>query len=654
MKNNVKLFLPLPLFIFSITFFFSCDSNGINSFISRSDPFPDNPSIKSLSGGKALSLSWKADTGADSYLVMRSIDGQNGLGAFEEIYSGDETVYLDRDIDVCLSYAYRLDKQRGGKIFKGSDIAYFIRTLPFADEVTALGLEDGSVVRLSWNTDENADSYILRKQSIDQNNNRTNLDPIELGQTMYIDSELEIDKIYSYRLDKVRGSELFEGSAVTLYSRMRPEPTPGVITVLRLNEGTAAYLLWDADTHADSYIIMKTETGIAGVDFTDDLKTVKIELTGKTSYIDNDIDTGKAYAYRLDKVQRGVTHEGLAISTFEKSRSDPVPGVITARSLNGGTTAYLTWTADNGADSYRVMRSLNDGSAIQFTARADESDGFFLQSKTSAMDTGLADDKSYLYRLDKERNGQWVIGTEITVFSQTRPFPFGEAPIADGFRADGKIALNWSNDDGADSYILMRREDDPANSSFTQWKSIWEGQELTYVDDTVNPEKSGRYEYRLNKRRNGTIYEWVYDVTLAVAAGVEQDAFEPNNIQSQATILDNSRTANLYCFGYSDGQVLSDADWYKVNIPAGKTAHIKVIYSTSTSGSEKSWFDLYLPGQTPVPIPHNTNFAIKNEASVQQYIAFAIRPRTEEFLTDGRVGGCVVTYTIMWHEISNN
>lgn len=139
----------------------SCDINGIK--IPNEAPFADIPSAESLDDGKIVSIKWQADIGADSYILQKSIKGENGFGAFHEIYCGTETVYIDRNIDINISYVYRLDKKRGNKIFEGTEYVVFYRTRPdpFAGLITAVSYNGGTAVHLSWDTDTGADAYII-------------------------------------------------------------------------------------------------------------------------------------------------------------------------------------------------------------------------------------------------------------------------------------------------------------------------------------------------------------------------------------------------------------------------------------------------------------------------------------------------------------
>jgi hypothetical protein len=371
-------------------------------------------------------------------------------------------------------------------------------------------------------------------------------------------------------------------------------------------------------------------------------------------YIDNEIEEEKTYAYRLDKERGKRIYEGREVTIYERTRGMPEPGVVKAQTLNGGKSAYLSWEADRGADEYRIMRAADDGGAVVFSEREDGADGFYYQGETTALDSALEDDKGYLYRLDKKRDGAWQIGIEITRFSRTRPYPYGEAPVAESFRPDGYIKVRWHYDEGADQYVLVRRYDDPLHGSLGPPETVYAGTGLEYTDVTVNSEQNGRYVYVLRKERNGIEYRWDELRTYAVAVKTQEDGNEPNNLEGEATLLEDYRLGNVYYFAFSEaGRVVSDIDWYKVSIPAGKTANIAVVYGGGgTPYSE--YFRLYDPHKELVPIVHNRSFQIKNDGMTQRYKYFALVPDGSKFAGGGVPGGEVVSYTITWETITND
>jgi hypothetical protein len=629
------------------------------------DPKPGTINLKSFNEGESASLLWEADLWTEQYIVLKQeVTSGNGI-----IFSDADvlttilgkTTYIDNDVDPWKRYAYRLDKKRGNEIIVGESITMLEQFYPNPKPgtINLKSFNEGESVSLSWEADSWTEQYIILKQEVTSGSGImfTDADVLEMitGKTTYIDNDVDPWKRYAYRLDKKRGDELIVGESITMLEQFYPDPKPGTIIARSFNEGKSVSLSWEADVWADEYVIMKTEVkDESDIVFTDVLETI----SGKTTYIDNEIDTQKNYAYRLDKKHEGEpVLEGESVTIFKKTRPDLFPGRIHTNSWLNGKAAYLTWEADAGADEYRIMRALNDENnegSLEFIQRNGET-GFSFQGLTSAVDNGLSDDKSYLYRLDKRRTGdaEWCIGI-VSVFSRTRAMPYGEAPLADGFRSDGFIELTWSADEGADKYVLMRRKDDSLFNTIddVEFQSIWEGTDTAYLDDSVRSSQVGLFEYRLRKIRNNEEYDWPYMTTRAVAAGVEEDQYEPNDTNQTATLIDGlCEGANLYLYGYSDDEVIADTDWYQVLIPARQTAYIRVIYKKGTA--HDGYFELHQFGQSAEAVTHGTSFLIRNTGAAQELITFSIQPKHDMFLMDGAKGG-MVDYSIEWVSSSNN
>jgi hypothetical protein len=422
---------------------------------------------------------------------------------------------------------------------------------------------------------------------------------------------------------------------------MRDTPFSDIIVASYL--GDKALLSWKHDANADSYLIQKQS-----IDTNNNIVDLLPISTDKTSYIDSAVAKDMIYIYRLDKIRGGTTYEGISLTTFSTTRPDPFPGVIVAESLSDGKAAHLSWEPDIGADAYRVMRSLNNINLGQFEWIPQTS--LEMLSDVSAIDTGIDDDKSYVYRLDKYRNGitSWFIGNQVTVFSWNRPPPFDEAPVVDSFRSDKTIKISWNTDIGADIYKLERRENN--FSGWLSWESIYQGTALTYIDTTAYFENYAytRYEYRLTKIRNGIEYVPQYDTTLAVAVETEKDLCEPNDDYLNATLLNISITNNIYCFKFTGDRVLEDRDWYKVSVPAGKTAVCDLYY---TQAGNSGMLKVYEPSKLEASITDGGEIKIKNDDTVQKFIYFAILPDRDKFSTG--LGGQMITYTINWQAITN-
>jgi hypothetical protein len=587
---------------------------------------------------------------------MRAVYDENGLGSFGLIHTGEGTNHIDRDVEVGTSYGYRLDKTRGVKTFTGKDVALSGRTRepPLAGEIAVERGAGDQEVTLTWLPDGGADSYIVTKSTKTGEGLGEFVDIYQGNLTVVVDRDVKGAAGYGYRLDKTRDGERISGEAVTVFNPEAPEP--GGISAERIYDGTSIVLRWEADNRAEGYIIKRITVGAYGIDFTAaGAHTVAETATNSvTTYIDNNLSTEESYAYRLDKKRGAAVIEGTGIALSAETRPAIFRGSIQARSLDGGRMAHLSWERDPGADQYRIMRLTDDGSGVEFLERTSEN-GLTVVGETSAIDSGLRDDRGYFYRLDKKRRNEgadgWVLG-EVTVFSQTRPPPFADAPAADGFRDDNGIYLSWRYDEGADEYIVTRKKDGPLGFE-SVGVEVYRGTGQHYLDANIDSDK-GRYTYRLDKSRNGVRVEGLS--AYVVAAQMMEESREPNDDTSHAVVLEDIDAGNLYYFVFSDERIIEDMDWYKINIPPHKRAKVAVHYNNflgAGQGGSGVYFNLLSPPNSLAQISQDTPFYITNNGMFQDYIYFRLSPIPLAFVDPGTPGGDIVGYTVEILEIGN-
>lgn len=120
MKKNKNV---LKLIIVYVCMLNSCYNNAFNEILFRNinDPFDDVPKADSLSKEHTVYLSWQEDDAADKYYLMRSFDNTSN---WDCIYTGNETSFIDKELEDNTNYIYRLDKTRGIAYFTGKDYAF--------------------------------------------------------------------------------------------------------------------------------------------------------------------------------------------------------------------------------------------------------------------------------------------------------------------------------------------------------------------------------------------------------------------------------------------------------------------------------------------------------------------------------------------------
>jgi hypothetical protein len=282
--------------------------NTLNEWAMRQEPFSDTVVIQEMKSIRAVGLSWRGDNAADAYLVMRSIFDENGFQEFLPIFKGGEKEYVDHDIAIAVTYAYRLDKIKGDKVFEGATCVYYTRPEPFPGVITTQSLNNGLAVYLTWEPDIGADEYRVMRtvndgafQQFVQRHDGAGF--FLQGTTSAIDI-VEDDRGYLYRLDKRCGSVWIIGQVITEYARTRPLPFGDTPTVENFRPSGDIFISWRYDDGVDSYILMRR----------DDPPTVDFEpvYTGnELHYLDTGVITVQQqgrYVYKLYKKRNEIIY----------------------------------------------------------------------------------------------------------------------------------------------------------------------------------------------------------------------------------------------------------------------------------------------------------------------------------------------------------
>lgn len=227
--------------------------------------------------------------------------------------------------------------------------------------------------------------------------------------------------------------------------------------------------------------------------------------------------------------------------------------------------------------------------------------------------------------------------------------PSLDAPAVSSFAVENRIILSWPADVRADRYILERAADTAA----PVFQAVYSGPDTSYADTDCSDQE--RYLYRLTRTR-GTRRFGPSDAVMGVASSVCRDGWEPNDLEGQATPLESTLAANLYCYcslaqpaGVS--LALQDSDWYSVTVPSHCQANIVVTQDNLAGGSTSTWMYFYLKGANPTQIVNNQAIPVVNYSSSSLAFLFKVYPVASSFAVGG--GGSLITYTLSLHSITS-
>jgi cysteine-rich repeat protein len=430
---------------------------------------------------------------------------------------------------------------------------------PVITSVAATNLTPTSA-RITWTTDENADSTVQYGLTVGYGSTLTSA---ALLTAHAIDvAGLTPNTTYNYRVkskDKW-GNEAVSGN----YTFTTPLPPAPVISSVRTTNITesSARVLWDTNEASDSRLEFGKTTAY-GTTLTNAALVINHLL------VPSGLDQGTTYNYRViskDAYNRTATSGNLTFTTAADTAAPGNPTAFTA--APGDRAVNLSW-ANPGDPDFFGVRLVRGTTGFP----ADSAAGTVVYEGTGRAfaDTGVSNGIQYYYVLfARDEVPNWSSGA---VASATPVGPLDTAPPGPvtGFTAtpsDGTVSLSWINPADADfQATLIVRKSLSCPTSRTDGTVVYEGTDEARLDTGLT---------------NGTLYCYLsfsHDGIPNYAAFAEASA---TPVAPPDTVPPGS-VANLDVT-VGDGQMLltwnnpPDADWAGTRVvrkltgfPAGPT-----------------------------------------------------------------------------------
>ncbi len=228
------------------------------------------------------------------------------------------------------------------------------------------------------------------------------------------------------------------------------------------------------------------------------------------------------------------------------------------------------------------------------------------------------------------------------VLSRDAGDPAVVAPRAYSMERPLAVTVRWAADEAADFFALERKED----TESSRYVEVYRGTETGFVETLAE----GRYYYRLTKVRGERPFG-PSSPAFAVASPVTRDEYEPNDDMETACPLESAVVASLFYFRGSDGQTVSDSDWYRVSLPPRSVARISLTDYAIEGGEEDTHFVAYRAGLADRVVHNMHPFEIENDANVRREMFFAIKPNAVKFIPSVDSGGRVIAYRLVVERI---
>lgn len=413
--------------------------------------------VEPCDGG--LELSWKPVEGAKGYQVYR----MTGDSVWEMVATvdGAETSFADSNLTSGKVYIYTV------KAFNDYGVSLYNTTgvsRKYIDKPLIASLENAvGGVNISWEATEGAQYYYLYRRVAGEEQwecigKRDGSFTPEYKDTTVVDGVT-----YEYDVNSV--VENFETQFSVAGERITYVSTPGISKISNILDGIE--IVWEANPHATHYEVYRKVRGV-------DAEFVKYkEITG-TSFIDENVESGKSYAYSV----RACTNNGdSAYSTSGYTITCVVPAGITSL-LPDKNGVRLTWNSVGAVDGYSIYRKQTNATNWNKVGSVDG-------STLSYFDTTVISGSEYVYAVCS------YISVSESVKFPSNPVYYIEAPtgvVAENI-VDG-IKITWNVSDGAYKYEIFRYS---VNGEAVKVADVSADEQLEYIDTTT--QWGERYTY---------------------------------------------------------------------------------------------------------------------------------------------------------------
>lgn len=439
----------------------SYDKKGISTL------YINTPSLSKISIAKNgdITINWKSVKGVKGYYVYRSVDGSK-WAKIATIKDPKTLTYKDtsaKKSGVIYTYTVRAVKGSYASYYSTKGISSMFLTTPTVTAKNEYTVEQGSSVKVSWNSIAGAKSYrIYRKTSTDKSwitlaDNYTD--------KVYYDKTAESGVKYYYT---VRAKNASYMSGYTSTSLLTVLGTPILKDALLTDAGVK--VTWDAVGGATSYIVFRrTLTGA----------WENIGTSTTTEYIDaTENSVTMPYIYTVRAVSDNLKSNYMINGVKNFVSVDSVDAIFENNVEANTGFVNLTWVA-SGSDSYEIYRSDNGSTPVLITTvSATETQTF--------IDDEIIQGTNHIYTVKPIKENKLSISTD----SESVKWDFPPVPVvkvltvpkyANTEYAD-RIEIFWEGVETAETYDVYRRT---ADTDWAYLATVDKDSEYTYIDTDI-------------------------------------------------------------------------------------------------------------------------------------------------------------------------
>ncbi|MBE6748477.1 MAG: hypothetical protein E7557_04510 [Ruminococcaceae bacterium] len=438
----------------------------------------ETPALKkiSIANNGDTTVTWGAVKGAKGYYVYKSVNGGSWT-KIATIKNASTLSYKDttaKKSGETYTYTVRAFNGSYGSYYVTSGISAMYLSTPTVTVKNDYTVEQGSTVKVSWNSIAGAKSYrVYRKTSSDS--------------TWTIIADDYTDKVY-YDKTAESGVNYYYTVKAKNASYMSGYTSSALITVLAapiLNDAivtdTGVKISWSEVGGATSYIVFRrTLTGA----------WENLGTSSTTEYVDiTNNSTTTPYIYTVRAVL-GDLKSNYMVNGVKNYINVDTTDIIFENNVEANTAfVNLTWTA-SGADSYEIYRSDNGSAPVLLaTVSATEQQSF--------IDDEIIQGTTHIYTVKPIKEGK----LSVTLDSESVKWDFPPVPVIKVLAVPAyakvdladRIEIYWEGTEVAESYDVYRRT---ADSDWVYLTTVAKDSEYTYIDTDIETDVTYYYSVK--------------------------------------------------------------------------------------------------------------------------------------------------------------
>ena len=326
-----------------------------------------------------------------------------------------------------------------------------------------------------------------------------------------------------------------------------------------------------------------------------------VATTTDTNYVDNGLNCGNTYYYKVRAVNKenGIMGEESSVVSLTVQ---PEKTVITTKTANSYNSTYIKWNKVSGTSGYRVYRATSENG--KYTR-------CITTSSTSYTDKNLKPGTTYYYLVRAYRwvNDKMVFGDYCDSFSITPKLEIAKTVITTkAANSYNSTYIKWNKVSGASGYRVYRATSE--NGKYTRCITT---SATSYTDKNLNPGTTYYYLVRAYRWVNGKMVFGDYCDSFTITPklevpnievkqsgiGVKVNISKANNptgyiIYRSGENGDYTKIATTSNLSYKDcGIIFTSSYYYKVR--AYKTVGKTTYYSEYT---KPQLINTYVPRPT--------------------------------------------------------